>query len=38
MNANCLLRPTTMTLDDQAGTLYVAELATGPIVVIAMGR
>ena len=32
--ANCLNRPTSMTLDEKTGTLYVSELVTGRIVAI----
>jgi len=32
--ANCLSRPTAMTLDEKSGTLYVTELITGRIVAI----
>lgn len=28
--ANCLLRPTSMTLDEKTGTLYITELGAGP--------
>lgn len=35
--ANCLNRPTSMTLDRKTGTLYVTELVTGRIVAIPVG-
>jgi hypothetical protein len=36
--ANCLARPTSMTLDETTGALYVTELMTGRVLAIDVGR
>jgi hypothetical protein len=36
--ANCLTRPTSMTLDEKTGTLYVTELGPGPPAIPGAGR
>jgi hypothetical protein len=36
--ANCLLRPTSMVLDEKSGTLYVTELGAGPPAIPGAGR
>ena len=35
--ANCLTRPTSMTLDEKSGWLYVAELVSGRLVALQLG-
>ena len=34
--ANCLITPSSMTLDEKTGTLYITELATGRVVAISL--
>jgi len=34
--ANCLDRPTSMTLDEKTGTVYVTELNTGRVAAVAL--